>query len=569
MIYFVNLSTRLCRIEKEIISLNLQKIPDQVLEERALYEKSLYSFVQGAWHTIEGSNKFVPGWHLEAISEHLEALVKGQIRKLIINMPRRCCKTSIASNILCPWAWAVLSPEIRFLYGSYSVELAIEANIKSRYIIQSDWYQRLWGDKFVLSSEVNTQKRFENNLRGFRGVTSVGGGVTGKGANVLLADDPNNVSDMDSEVDRNKTNNWWDRGMSMSLNDPNTGSLGIIQQRLHHDDLTGHLLVDQKSEWVHLCLPMEFESSRRSFSAPLKWQDPRQKDGELLWPNRISAELVEEMKMKLRYSEYLIAGQMQQRPSPEEGGIFKRNWFQLYNQDYPNFKFILQSWDTALTGIPHSKLETLNCSSACTTWGIWEDEHEVNQVMLLSAWKGMVEFPELHMMAKRLAYNFEDTNLKKPLNKNGPKPHSILIEAKANGDSLAQTLRRIGLNVTRFNPTPFGNKTTRARFVSHHAFAGTIWIPTVDDNSKRLPKFAEMFLEAATLFPDPSSRDLIDTMSQALIRFGQMGLIHHPDDTKPAKRYPSYAEDDKSLYIDTINVPRQSFDDSFLHSSIF
>jgi phage terminase large subunit-like protein len=548
----MKLAQRLKRIEQKYYLLNKPSVSDLILEERAKYEGSLYSFVQGGWHTIEGSNPFIGGWHLEAISEHLEAAVKGQIRKLIINLPRRCCKTSIASNLLCPWAWATQSPELKFLYGSYSVELAIEANIKSRYVIQSDWYQRLWGDRFVLSSEVNTQKRFENNLRGFRGVTSVGGGVTGKGATILLADDPNNVSDMDSEVDRNRTNNWWDRGMSMSLNDPNTGILIIIQQRLHHDDLTGHLLADQKNEWTHLCLPMEFESSRRSFSAPLRWSDPRQEEGELLWPNRIGADLVEEMKQKLRYSEYLIAGQMQQRPSPEEGGIFKKSWFQIYDAEYPTFKYILQSWDTALVGMSNTKKDSLNCSSACTTWGVWENEHGVNQVMLLSAWKGMVEFPELHMMAKRLAFNISDTNLKNPLNKPGAKPHVILIEAKANGDSLAQTLQRIGLSINRFNPTPFGNKTSRARLVSHHAFAGTIWIPCLED-SKRLPKFAEMFLEAATLFPDPSSRDLVDTMSQALIRLGQMGFIHHPDDVKPQKKMPKFSED-RPLYIDSVHL---------------
>lgn len=555
----MSFASRLKKIENQIQLINVAKVSDQILEERAKYEASLYTFGQGAWHTIEGTNPFVEGWHLQAICEHLEAAMKGQIRKLIINIPRRHCKTTFASIMLCPWAWAAQSAELRFLYGSYSVELAIESNIKSRYVIQSEWYQRLWGDKFSISTEVNTQKRFENNHRGARGVTSVGGGVTGKGADVLVADDPNNILDVDYPLALVTAQNWWDRGMSMSLNNPKKGVLIVIQQRLHHQDLTGHILESGDSEWVHLCLPLWFESSRRSFSAPLNWSDPRENE-DILWPNRIGQDEVEDMKRKLQYSENLIAGQLQQRPCPEEGGIFKKNWFQVYKQDYPDFKFILQSWDTALVGQSNNtKMDKLNCSSACTTWGVWENEHGVNQVMLLSAWSGMVEFPELHMMAQRLANNFEDTNLKKPLNRGGPKPTVILVEAKANGDSLVQILKRLGLSVHRFNPTPFGNKTARARFVSHHVFAGTIWVPTVEEGTDRLPRFAEMFVEAATLFPGHPSRDLVDTMSQALIKLGQMGYIHHPDDVKPTQRRHTFVEQERPLYLDTYQENASSY----------
>ena len=310
--------------------------------ERVECETSLYEFVQRAWKYVDPS-PFTHGWPLEAMCEHLEAVVDGDIRKLLINIPPRCGKSSIVSVCFPAWVWtqrsisATSGPQVPLLHASYAMSLAMRDSVKTRRLIESPWYQKLWGSRFQLVGDQNTKGRFQNTSRGERLITAVDARVTGEGGNIIVVDDPNAANEALSEALIETTNEWWDGTMSTRLNDARTGAYIVIQQRLGEEDLTGHIL-DTDEGWTHLMLPMEFEPER-SFTTSIGWDDPRTEQGELLWPERFAAEQVEVLKKRL--GPWKAAGQLQQRPEPKGGGIIKRDWWQLHSApQFPAFDYI-------------------------------------------------------------------------------------------------------------------------------------------------------------------------------------------------------------------------------------
>ena len=172
-----------------------------------------------AWHVIEPSTPFVPGWHIDAIIEHLEAVTRGQIRNLLINVPPRHMKSLLVSVFWPAWEW-IQHPERRWLYSSYAASLSIRDSVKCRRLIESPWYQSRWGDRFALTSDQNTKTRFDNNRSGYRIATSVGGAVTGEGGDRIVCDDPHNVDEVESDSVRKATIDWWDVAMSHSRERP-------------------------------------------------------------------------------------------------------------------------------------------------------------------------------------------------------------------------------------------------------------------------------------------------------------------------------------------------------------
>jgi predicted phage terminase large subunit-like protein len=292
--------------------------PDRLAAERA--RRSLRVFVREAWLIVEPMNPFVPGWHIDAIADHLEAVTRGQIRNLLINMPPRHMK-SLAVSVFWPvWEW-ITAPERRWLFSSYAGSLSMRDSLKCRRLIESRWFQDRWGDRFQLTSDQNVKTRFENDQTGYRIATSVGGAATGEGGDRIVVDDPHDVQFAESDIIRTATLAWWDEVMSTRLNDPKTGAKVIVMQRCHTDDLAGHLL--EQGGYEHLCLPAEYDGRRAVTS--LGWSDPRTVDGALLWPARFGAPEMTVLKVGL--GSYGVAGQLQQRPSPRGGGLFKRTWF--------------------------------------------------------------------------------------------------------------------------------------------------------------------------------------------------------------------------------------------------
>lgn len=506
-------------------------LTDEQIEERELCENSFLEFTKRAWPVIEGNAPFIYGWHVEAICEHLEALYKLEINRLIINVPPRSGKSNLCSVLYCPWVWTK-QPHLRFLYSAYAQSLSVRDSVKSRRLIQSDWYQSLWGDKVKLMGDVNNKLRFDNNRTGYRIASSVGGSNTGEGGQFEICDDGNNVKEMDSEAIRNGTNEWHDFVMSTR----HSGTIDqfrrlVVQQRTHEMDITGNILAKDDPRWIHLRLPMEFEKANRCITIPLsntngrKWQDPRKKEGELLWPEGMPAEHVELLKTKDFHNDsYRIAGQLQQRPSPAGGGILKEEWFNAWKQrDLPEFEYVLQSWDTALTSSHDS------CYSACTTWGIFKDRGSVNNIILLSVFRARLEYPDLRKMATRLANNYNDTYIDDPLAGRNP-PNLILIEAKVSGYSLLSDLMRANLPVMRFDPGKHGDKVGRCRLVSHLIENGLVWLPTDYPKHEFYTADSEMFIDAAVTFPNAESNDIIDSMSQAFIRLTSTGWLANKKD---------------------------------------
>ena len=353
---------------------------------------------------------------------------------------------------------------------------------------------------------------------------------------------------------REGTNTWFDSAITTRVTDFSKYCMIIIQQRLHERDVTGHILSKNDPDVIHLCLPMEFEVERKCITIPLKstngkkWRDPRKKEGQLLWPERLDIYALDKLKLRLN-NPYLEAGQLQQRPSPSEGGIILKSWFKIWPYpELPTCEYIMQSWDTAFTR-PTSKAQEANISySACTTWGIFKDEHDVPNVILLSLFRDKIEYPELRWMAQRLARNYHDTDLDNPmLERYHLSPNIVLVEAKASGLPLIADLHRAGVLVTPFDPNKYGNKVSRARYVTPLIEAGRVWMQC-DLKNKDIPgSMEELFIESAAAFPNLDSNDLIDTMSQAFIRLSEGRWLGHPLDPKPPVINP-WKNYDKSFY---------------------
>src|SRR6266849_2240648 len=177
--------------------------------DRELATRSLGEFVRQAWLIIEPLTPFVPGWHIDAICDHLEAITRGELRNLLINVPPRHMKSLLVSVLWPAWEW-IAHPERRWLYSSYASSLSIRDSVKCRRLIDSPWYRRLWGDRFRLTTDQNTKTRFDNDRSGYRIATSVGGAATGEGGDRLVCDDPHNVQDAESDSVRKATLDWWD-----------------------------------------------------------------------------------------------------------------------------------------------------------------------------------------------------------------------------------------------------------------------------------------------------------------------------------------------------------------------
>jgi len=316
--------------------------PDQLYAELA--RRKLKHFVEQAWPIVEPSTPFKNNWHIGAICEHAQAVMDCEIRNLLINIPPRFLKSLIISVFLPAWSW-IDRPSFRWLYSSYAHSLAVRDALKTRRILQHPWYRQRWGESFKLAGDQNAKQRYDNDKMGYRIATSVGGSATGEGGDIVVVDDPHNITEIESDLVRKNAILWWDEVMSTRLNDPETGGRIIVMQRSHQYDLAGHVL--EQGGYEHLMLPMEFEPTRKCFTC-LGFEDPRKEDGELLAPNRIGAETIKDMKRAL--GSYGWAGQMQQTPTSRSGNMFKVDQFNVIQSiDESNVKKRWRAWDKAAT----------------------------------------------------------------------------------------------------------------------------------------------------------------------------------------------------------------------------
>src|SRR6185312_15222661 len=304
-------------------------------------------YVALAWHVIEPGRPFVPGWHLDAIAEHLMAVSRGEIKRLLVNMPPRHGKSSLI-NVL--WtSWLLLNtPSIRLLCGSYALNLATRDNLKCRRIIKSPWFQSRYGHLFALTKDQDAKMKFETDKLGYRMAVSVGSSATGEGGDILILDDPHNIDEKESEVKRLSALDWFDNTWSTRLNDAQTGAMVVVGQRIHQEDVSGHILEgNTDGEWVHLNLPAEYDPAtpcKTYFpSGKAFWCDPRTDEGELLWEKRFPVPVIE--RAKKRHGPLGYSALYQQNPVPPGGYIFEAQYERLFTVDAEANLYLLETPD--------------------------------------------------------------------------------------------------------------------------------------------------------------------------------------------------------------------------------
>jgi predicted phage terminase large subunit-like protein len=473
-----------------------------------LAARHLGDFVRQAWPMVEPSTPFVPGWHIDAIIEHLEAVAHGQIRNLLINVPPRHMKSLLVAVFWPAWEW-IGWPERRWLFSSYAAQLSIRDSVKCRRLIESPWYRQRWRDRFALTSDQNTKGRFDNNRSGYRLSTSVGGAATGEGRDRIVCDDPHNVQEAESDAIRKGALDWWDVVMSTRVNDPKTTAKVIVMQRCHQQDLSGHLL--EQGGWEHLCLPAEYEGP--SCMTSIGWTDPRTEHGELLWQERFGPREIEALKVSL--GSYAAAGQLQQRPAPSGGGIFKRHWFRYFQPRGMSLPpVIVRLPDGTQTSIPAIEVPR-RVDETIQSWDCAFKDLETSDYVVGQVWGRLGSLFFLgHQVRARM--DFPATmNAVRDVSASWPAALAKLIEDKANGSAVIQMLSREIPGILPVNPS--GGKIARAAAVSPLIEAGNVYLPH--------PLYAPWvndFIEECAAFPNGAHDDQVDAMTQALLRWNTL-----------------------------------------------
>lgn len=456
---------------------------------RRLSAKSLYHFTKVFWPVIEPGTEFVDGWHIQEICLHLEAVARFEITKLVINMPPRHMKSILCAVMFPAWVWAE-HPELSFIYGSHSADLATRDSIKTRLIIQSPEYQALFQPDWSLTEDQNQKTIFKNDHGGVRKAVGVGSGITGHGGDFLFIDDPLSALEAHSELARDEANRWHDTVLSTRVNNPRRHAKVIVMQRLHEDDLTGHVL-KKEGRYERLILPARFNPDADIVSkTSLNSTDPRSKKGEILWPERFDDKTIGDLETDLGDDAY---AQLDQDPKPPKGGLFPLDSWKIFEQWPSTILETIQVWDCA------QKPGISNDYSVCATWA-----KSQNGYFILDVWRDKVDTPTLEAMAKVLFQKYL--------------PSAIVIEDKSAGSSLIQYLvRNTTLPVLPFDP---GQRDKEVR-----ATAAT---PTVKAGKVHLPKGAlwvKDFVKEHEKFPKGKHDDQVDTTSMAVEYFSRRATI--------------------------------------------
>lgn len=446
---------------------------------RALCRKDLSSFIRKSFDIVSPGTKYLHNWHVELISKYLEAVKDGDIKRLVINIPPRSLK-SISVAVSFP-AWILgHDPTKKIICSSYSQSLAIKHSLDTRTIIDNPFYKFLFPD-IELVKDQNTKTKFMTTQRGYRFATSVGGSLTGEGADILIVDDPHKADQIYSPAFRESTKLWFDQAFMTRLNDRKKGAVIVVMQRLHEDDITGHLL--NKKGWEHLRIPLIAEDDEEYKIKDFYYHRSK---GELMHPDTIGNNEADQLKIDL--GNFAFAGQYQQSPMAAGGNIIKTEWIKTY-KELPNVKMLSWSWDTAI------KVGQENDYSVGTLWAECEDGY-----YLIDLFRQKIEYPELKKVVSMLY--------------NNQKSHEVLIEDKASGQQILQDFKRIGtMPVIAVSPgcdMPL-SKPERMQLVSGLFAAGKVFIPENAD-------WSFDFLKEMTQFPAGKHDDICDSVTQYLIR---------------------------------------------------
>ena len=477
--------------------------------DRVMAERSLYHFVQQAWPHIRPGVVLELNWHIEAICENLEAATAGIIKRLCINQPPRSLK-SICVSVCWPcWSW-IAKPETQWMFASYAETLSTRDSVMRRSLISSEWYQKNWGHIVQLSSDQNLKTEFANTRRGIMTSTSVGGSSIGKGGEILVLDDPMNPQEASSDAERMRTNNWIRSSFLNRLNNPMTGVIVNVMQRLHENDPTGMFL--EMGGWELLCLPGEAEEYQE-IVFPISGKIVERQVGDLLFPSRLSKEVLE--KAKIEYGSYGYAGQIQQRPSPAEGGMLKRQWWRFWypRGSAPPEPVSIQLSDGSYWICPQEELPD-KFDESLLSWDLSFKGLATSDYVVGQYWRRLRADKFLVMQVRRQADFPTTISMIKAMSVECPEADCVLVEDKANGPAVIDTLRREISGFIAVNPA--GGKETRVNAVSPSIEAGNVYLP-----HPTLFPWVGDFIERASAFPNAKYDDEIDCSTQALVRMGK------------------------------------------------
>jgi len=470
----------------------IMKMPDEMASEMMnmfeVYKQSLnIEQAQGDFMKFVGEMwpGFIHGRHHKVMARKFEEIAEGKIKRLIINMPPRHTKSEFASYLLPAWFLGKY-PGKKIIQTSNTAELAVGFGRKVRNLVSSEQYHKIFPN-VNLRSDSKAAGRWATNQNGEYFAIGVGGTVTGKGADLLIIDDPHSEQEAalasgDPTV-FDRVYEWYTSGPRQRLQPG--GAIIVVMTRWSKKDLTGRIVqssIDREGndEWEIIDFPAIMPS------------------GNPLWPQFWSLEELEALRSELPAGKW--NAQYQQSPTSEEGAIIKRDWWQLWDkEDPPRCEYIIQSWDTAFTKNERSDY------SACTTWGVfYMDENEDNaHIIMLDAFKRRMEFPELKKVAFDMYKEWE--------------PDAFVVEAKASGAPLIYELRAMGIPVQEFTPSRGNDKMVRINSISDLFASGKVWAPGT--------RWADEVIEEMAAFPNSDHDDLVDSTTQALIRFRKGGFI--------------------------------------------
>ena len=434
-------------------------------------------FVKSVWPD------FVEGSHHKKIADQFNRLARGDINRLIINMPPRHTKSEFASFLLPAWMIGK-NPKLKIIQTTHTAELAVRFGRKAKTLIDSEEYQKIFQTR--LREDSQAAGRWETEQGGEYFAAGVGGAITGRGADLLIIDDPHSEQDALNPEALERAYEWYTSGPRQRLQPG--GKIVVVMTRWSVKDLTAQLIKSSSETKADQWELIEFPAIL-----------PNEKP---VWPEYWKLSELESVKASLSVQKW--NAQWMQNPTAEEGSIIKREWWRVWDKPYiPPLDHVIQSYDTAFL-----KKETADYS-AITTWGVFRlNEDSEPNLILLDAYKERLEFPELKRKALE-QYTYWN-------------PETVIIEAKASGLPLTYELRKMGIPVVNFTPSKGNDKHARVNAVAPLFESGQIWAPD--------QKFAEEVVEECAAFPYGDNDDLVDSMTQAVMRFRQGGFVDHPED---------------------------------------